>query len=405
MMKRKTIGIIASAILVGGFLAPASAAPSANADYIVVFKNGVSSSASASALARIGATPAMTFSSVFNGAVINVSAAQARQMELDPNVLSIEKDGLVQASGTQAPVPSWGLDRIDQTTATLNGNYIYPESKGVGVTIYIVDTGIAKISDFGTRLLAGCSVFPASGESKKSATSCALNVKTGSKTVSRSTIDDNGHGTHVSGTTAGTNYGVAKSANLVPVKVLDSRGSGSTSGVVAGLDWVRAQYVSGTRVVVNMSLGGGISNALDTAVANLVSAGVTVVVAAGNSTTNACSNSPARVPGALTVGATQNDSLDGIASYSNYGSCVDLFAPGSNIVSDSRTGTAATMSGTSMASPHVAGVAALVLSSGYQAPSTLAATILGASSTNNPVKLSAAAIAANTPNKMLLIPN
>jgi subtilisin family serine protease len=243
------------------------------------------------------------------------------------------------ASAPEAPTSLWGLDRIDQRALPLNNRFSRAYT-GSGVTAYIIDTGVLSAhTEFGGRVLSG---FTAISDSN-------------------GTQDCNGHGTHVAGTVGGSNYGVAPGVAIVPVRVLDCSGSGSTSGVIAGIDWVIANHVAGTPAVANMSLGGGLSSALDLAVRSAVADGVVFVVAAGNSTANACQSSPAGEPLAITVGSTT--STDARSSFSNYGSCVDVFAPGSSITSAWYTSitSSSTISGTSMASPHVAGVAALGL--------------------------------------------
>jgi len=243
-----------------------------------------------------------------------------------------------------APLP-WGLDRIDQHLLPLSTNYSYT-STGLGVTAYIIDTGIRfSHSEFAGRAVTG---FDA---------------------VDGGSADDcNGHGTHVSGTVGGTTYGVAKQVTLVAVRVLDCNGSGSTSGVIAGVDWVAGDHAPGTPAVANMSLGGGASRALDTAVSNSIADGVSYAIAAGNGNVfgfakNACRTSPARVPEAMTVSAT--DITDTKPIWANYGDCVDWFAPGVGIKSAWNTSDTAsnTISGTSMATPHTTGVAALYLQS------------------------------------------
>ena len=242
--------------------------------------------------------------------------------------------------GTDRAAASWGLDRIDQAALPLNGR-ITAGQNGSGVTAYIIDTGVrADHQDFGGRVTAGYT---------------AVSDGNGSS-------DCNGHGTHVAGTVAGGTYGVAPAATIVPVRVLSCVGSGSTSGVIAGIQWAVQHHQAGTPAVANMSLGGGYSAALNAAVAAGTADGITFAVAAGNSSDNACSYSPASEPTAITVGSTT--STDGRSYFSNWGSCLDVFAPGSGITSAWYTSTTATntISGTSMASPHVAGAAALLLS-------------------------------------------
>src|SRR6185369_14257464 len=267
-----------------------------------------------------------------NGFAVEMTPEEAEALSQDFRVAYVEEDGIVKADATQSN-PPWGLDRIDQRNRPLNAIYTFNWT-GSGVRAYVIDTGIRTThTQFGGR---ASNVFDAFGGSG---------------------ADCNGHGTHVSGTIGGSTYGVAKSALLRGVRVLDCNGSGSNSGVIAGVDWVTNNHIN--PAVANMSLGGGASSALDTAVNNLANSGVPIAVAAGNSNANACNTSPARAANAITVGSTTTS--DARSSFSNFGTCLDLFAPGSGILSSwfsSDTATA-TLSGTSMASPHVAGVAAL----------------------------------------------
>jgi subtilisin family serine protease len=283
-----------------------------------------------------------------NGFAVEMTEAQAEALSNDFRVKFVEEDSIVTADATQSN-PPWGLDRIDQRNRPLNATYTFNWT-GAGVRVYVIDTGIlTSHTQFGGR---ASNVFDAFG---------------GSGT------DCNGHGTHVAGTIGGSTYGVAKSSLPRGVRVLNCSGSGSNSGVISGVDWVRLNHIA--PAVANMSLGGGISSALDTAVNNLSNAGVTIAVAAGNSNANACNSSPARAANAITVGSTTT--TDARSSFSNFGTCLDLFAPGSGILSAwfSSTTATATLSGTSMASPHVAGAAALYKQAN---PSASAATIRNA---------------------------
>jgi subtilisin family serine protease len=306
-----------------------------------------------------------------NGFAVEMSEADAEDMTKDFRVAYVEEDGVMTANTTQNN-PPWGLDRIDQRNRPLSGTYTYNWT-GSGVRVYVIDTGIrTSHSQFGGR---ASNVFDAFGGSG---------------------ADCHGHGTHVSGTVGGSTYGVAKSALLRGVRVLDCTGNGSTSGVIAGVDWVTANHIN--PAVANMSLGGGVSSALDTAVNNLHNANVTIAVAAGNDNgANACNSSPARAANAITTGSTT--STDARSSFSNIGTCVDLFAPGSSILSSwftSNTATA-TLSGTSMASPHVAGVAALYKQANPSASSTTIRNAIVNNATTNVITN----VGSGSPNRLL----
>lgn len=309
--------------------------------YIIVFRPGsvgYDVSAVADAAARMGGKIHYTYTDAIQGFAATLPDAALQGLRRNPNIEFIEIDqtitlGILYAQG----VSTWNLDRIDQRYLPLDGFFGH-NSAGTGVTVYVIDTGIRRSHrEFTGRALAG---FDAIGDG-------------------RNGLDCNGHGTHVAGTVGGFTYGVAKNATLVGVRVLNCTGSGTNSGVIAGVDWVTRNRR--LPAVANMSLGGGISTALDTAVKNSMASGITYVVAAGNSNQDACYSSPARVTNALTVGATASN--DYRASYSNYGYCLDLFAPGSAVTSAWYSSDTAinTISGTSMATPNVAGVAALYL--------------------------------------------
>ncbi len=319
--------------------------------YIVVLQSGADMAAVANTVRSLpGGRVQHTYQRGVKGFSLEMSEASALTLASDPRVSFVEEDATVYAAGA-----TWGLDRIDQRFLPLNGTYVSSDA-GSGVNVYIVDTGIAAHSDFKGRTAQGFTAF---------------NDGVG-------TSDCNGHGTHVAGVVGGSSVGVAKSATLVPVRVLDCIGAGSTSTVIAGLDWILQDHSqTPAPAVVNMSLAGAASSALDSEVNALLGAGLTVVVAAGNSNTDACGTSPARVAGALTVGASTE--TDQQASFSNYGLCVDLYAPGTNILSDWYTSPTATAvaSGTSQAAPFVSGVAALCLEKYPTAsPGVVAQTIL-----------------------------
>jgi len=305
-----------------------------------------------------------------NGFSVEMSEADAEAMSQDYRVAFVEEDGIMTADATQTN-PPWGLDRIDQRNLPLNATYNYNWT-GSGVRVYIIDTGIRTThTQFGGR---ASNVFDAFGGNGQ---------------------DCNGHGTHVAGTVGGSTYGVAKSSMPRGVRVLDCNGSGPTSGVIAGVDWVRQNFIA--PAVANMSLGGGASTALDNAVNALSNAGVAIAVAAGNSNANACNSSPARAANAITTGSTTT--TDARSSFSNFGTCLDIFAPGSGILSawfTSNTATA-TLSGTSMASPHVAGVAALY----KQANPSASATTIRNAIVNNATTNVVTNAGTGSPNRLL----
>lgn len=289
------------------------------------------------------------------GFVARITPVQAEALARLPGVRLVEQDQVVRIGATQSGA-TWGLDRVDQRALPLNTTFTYPDQAGEGVHVYVIDTGLnAAHVDFAGRVGNGQNFAANSNGSLL----CQLLGLGCPAPVPSNTTDCNGHGTHVAGSAAGTVYGVAKKATVHPVRVLGCNGSGANSGVIAGVDWVAANRV--LPAVANMSLGGGNSDALDIAVNNAIAQGVTFVVAAGNDNANACNGSPNRVPAAITVGSTTR--TDARSSFSNFGACVDIFAPGTDITSAWHTGNSATstISGTSMASPHVAGAAALVL--------------------------------------------
>ncbi|MER5562909.1 S8 family serine peptidase [Streptomyces sp. NPDC002506] len=307
--------------------------------YIVLLDKSATADSKRKLAEEYGGELQRDYSSSLNGfSASGLTQAEAKRLAADPSVGKVVQNKKFHINAEQANPPSWGLDRIDQSATAGDGKYTYPDSAGDGVTAYVIDTGV-RIShkDFGGRASYG---FNAVDNNEKA-------------------DDGNGHGTHVAGTIAGAEHGVAKKAKIVAVRVLDNQGSGSTDQVVAGVDWVTKNHKGPS--VANLSLGGTADPALDAAVQKAIASGVTFGVAAGNESADAGNGSPSRVKEAITVASSTKD--DQQSDFSNFGSVVDLYAPGSDITSDWNTSDTATntISGTSMATPHVVGAAAVYL--------------------------------------------
>ncbi|WP_312869897.1 S8 family serine peptidase [Saccharothrix ecbatanensis] len=362
-----------------GTILGANAPDAVDGSYIVVLKeSGISrggqqvASAADSLTRQYGGKANFKYADALLGFAMSATAAEAERLAADPSVAYVEQDRLNHIEDTQ-PNATWGLDRIDQRSLPLNSTYNYSTTAS-NVTAYMIDGGI-RIShkDFGGRASYGYDFVDGDSVAQ----------------------DCNGHGTHTAGSVGSATYGVAKGVSLVAVRVTDCGGSGTNSQVIAGYDWV-ARNADGPSVA-NASIGGSPTDAKDAAIRGVVDAGVTVAVSAGNGDTNACNQSPARVPSVITVAATSK--TDARSDYSNYGSCVDIFAPGDSILSlgiSSDTATA-TMSGTSMSSPHVAGAAALYLASHPSASPAEVTSALNTAATTGKVTDPGS----NSPNRLL----
>jgi len=376
------LGLAGPAEAETGHVRYAAAPRAVKSNYIVVFKNGAVSKDGLQLMTdrlavEHNASVQHRYSYALQGFSAKMPEREAERLAADPAVDYVEQDRTVSLAATESPTPSWGLDRIDQRDLPLNHAYTYP-TNGSAVRAYIIDTGIRTThTDFGGRAVWGTNT-----------------------TGDGISTDCNGHGTHVAGTVGGQKYGVAKSVRLIAVKVLDCSGSGSFSGVVAGIDWVTRNHLAGQPAAANMSLGAeGTDLAMENAVRKSIADGVVYAIASGNYNANACNFTPARVSQAITVNAST--STDARASFSNYGSCTDIFAPGRTITSDWSTSNTATntISGTSMATPHVTGAAALILSANpASSPATVTSTLLQKATTGK-----VTSPGSGSPNRLLFV--
>lgn len=370
MRFRKLSLVAVSAILLAAGVTTTGAAPEPKEIYLVKWVDSANFENEIASVKSGGNSVKAEYGNLFKGAAIEMNSAQAAALARNPRIEFVEQDAI--ATKQQVVNTSlWGLDRIDQRTKTLNSAYNYA-STGAGVKVYVVDSGIdVSLPEFGGRATWG-----------KNFTDDGINTDCG-----------DGHGTHVAGTIGSNTYGVAKAASLIAYKALKCDGSGPYSGIISALNDIAKS--NSKPAVVNMSLGGPKSSAMTTAVASLTKAGYVVVVAAGNNGANACNYSPASAPSAITVGAsTINDAR---ASFSNFGKCLDLFAPGAAITSVLPGGSTASWNGTSMASPHVAGVAARILSQNPALTPTQVASVITGEATPNVIT----SAGAQSPNRLL----
>ena len=385
MSKRGFAIVLATLALSAAFAIRVDAAPVGR--YIVVLHDTASVDQVVADHGALGAQVGHIYRHALRGYSASLPEALRTRLLSDPRVALVERDSVMSVYATQSPA-TWGIDRADQRDLPLSNSYSYANT-GAGVTAYIIDTGIRMThSEFGGRAVSGIDTIDG-----------------------RSADDCHGHGTHVAGTVGGATYGIAKEVALVAVRVLNCVGSGATSGVIAGVDWVTENHDPGAPAVANMSLGGGASSALDTAVRNSIDAGVSYAIAAGNGNIiglaqDSCSVSPARVTEAMTIGAS--DRNDAKASWSNYGTCVDWHAPGVSITSawNSSDTAADTISGTSMAAPHTAGVAALYLETAPSAsPAAVQGALLELATKNMVTGTGGGLLTGSTPNNHLLFSN
>jgi subtilisin family serine protease len=372
VLMRSAVGVVAAvAVLTGGSVLPAVAA--GETDYIISVPDGQVAPL-VTDLGQLDESPDHVYTRAIDGVAVSLTPAEVATIKAENPQAQIVPDSIVTIEATRSGA-TWGLSALDQATAPADSTYTYPDSAGTGVDVFVIDTGVAnRPADFSGVL-----------DTTRARDFTGLGTW----------VDCNGHGTHVAGTVGSSVYGVASKATIIPIRVLDCNGSGSMSNVLAGVNYAISAKTPGKTAVLNMSLGGGFAGYLNNAVDAAVDAGVVSVVAAGNSSVDACGSSPASAPKALTVGALSNNLSP--AGFSNFGSCVDLYAPGAGITSLWLGSGTLTISGTSMASPHAAGVAALYIAANPTKTATeVTAALMAAGKVN---------CGACSPNKTLNIQN